>query len=385
MITRNLLNTVSKSLSTFPVVGIIGPRQVGKTTLARELKTQFSNSVFLDLELPSDVNKLQNAELYLKENSSSLIILDEIQRMPTLFSLIRSLVDQDRRPARFLILGSASPAMVKGASESLAGRIIYHELSPFSIWELNENASSNNILWLRGGYPLSYLNQNDESSFEWREAFVKTYLEQDFPQLGIRIPSIQLRRFWNMLAHHHARLWNASQIALSLGVTAPTVKHYLDILTDTFLVRQLLPFYPSLKKRVVKAPKIFLRDSGLLHTLLGIRTKDQLLGNPIAGFSWEGFVIEQISELVKGKYELFFYRTGAGAEIDLLLVKNNMPEIAVEIKFSLSPKPTKGFYLSFDELKCKKGFVIYPGNDTYSIADRVKVTSILNFSELIEQ
>lgn len=384
MVQRNLLNKIKESLTKFPVVGIVGSRQVGKTTLAKELASLFSNSIYLDLELPSDINKMQNAELYLKENCSSLIIIDEIQRMPSIFPVLRALVDQDRRPARFLILGSASPIMVNNASESLAGRIIYHELSAFTFWESEKTSAAINELWIRGGYPLSLLNQSEKESFEWREAFIKTFLEQDIPQLGIRIPAIQLRRFWNMLAHNHGQLWNASKIALALGITAPTTKNYLDILTDTFLVRQLSPYFTNAKKRIVKAPKIFMRDSGLLHTFLGVKTKDQLLGNPIAGFSWEGFVIEQIAALVKGSYELFFYRTGAGAEIDLLLVRNNKPEIAIEIKFSLTPKLTKGFWISFEELKCKSGFVIYPGNDIYSINENVKVTGLNNLQNLIE-
>lgn len=383
MINRKLRNNVINSLETFPVVGLIGSRQVGKTTLSKYILKEIPNSIYLDLELPSDINKLQNAELYFKENSSKLIIIDEVQRMPILFPIIRALVDQDRRAARFLILGSASPLFIKGASESLAGRIIYHELTPFCIDELELNSHLINDLWLKGCYPLSYLTENIDESFSWREAFIKTYLEQDIPQLGLRVPAVQLRRFWSILAHNHGKLWNSSQIALALGVTAPTVKNYLDILTDTFLVRQLAPFFPNVKKRIVKSVKAYIRDSGLLHTLLSIKNSDQLLSNPIAGFSWEGFIVEQIINKTKDSYEHYFYRTGAGAEIDLLLVKNNIPEIAIEIKFSLEPKIAKGFWISLEELKCKKGFVIYPGKDAYSIHDKVMVTDITKFFELL--
>lgn len=385
MIERTLQKNVINSMQVFPVVGLLGSRQVGKTTLAKSIVKIFPHSLYLDLELPSDFNKLQNAELFFSENSSKLIIIDEVQRLPSLFQIIRAVVDQERKPTRFLILGSASPLFIKGASESLAGRIIYHELTPFRIDELTVNSNTINQLWLKGGYPLSFLNENIEESFVWREAFIKTYLEQDIPQLGIRIPAIQLRRFWTILAHNHGKLWNSSQTALSLGVSAPTVKNYLDILSDTFVVRQLIPFFPNVKKRIVKAAKTYIRDSGLLHALLGIKNSDQLFGNPIAGFSWEGFIVEQIISITKNNYEHYFYRTGAGAEVDLLLVKNNIPEIAVEIKFSLEPKLTKGFWISFDELKCKKGFVIYPGKDVYSIHDKVLVTSINKFAELIRE
>ncbi|MCL4354651.1 ATP-binding protein [Patescibacteria group bacterium] len=403
MIERKLQKSVIESLQSFPVVGIVGSRQTGKTTLAKSILKEYPNSLYLDLELPSDFNKLQNAELFLNENASKLIIIDEVQRLPILFPVIRALVDQDRRPARFLILGSASPIFIKGASESLAGRIIYHELTPFSIDELSFSSNSDdtsgltafqddqrrsgsqlvNELWLKGGYPLSYLSERPEESFIWRESFIKTYLEQDIPQLGIRIPAIQLRRFWTILAHNHGKLWNSSHTALSLGVSAPTVKNYLDILSDTFIVRQLTPYFTNVKKRIVKAAKTYVRDSGLLHALLGIKSLEQLYGNPIVGFSWEGFIVEQIINITKNNYEHCFYRTGAGAEIDLLLVKNNIPEIAIEIKFSLEPKISKGFWVSLDELRCKKGFVIYPGKDVYPIHEKVAVTSIDKFWELI--
>src|SRR3990170_7595430 len=318
MIKRIIQSSIGESLKKFPVVGIVGSRQTGKTTLAKLIRqTITTKSVYLDLELPSDLNKLQSPELYLRQFSDRLIIIDEIQRMPSLFPLLRALVDRKRTAGRFLILGSASPELIRHSSESLAGRIIYHELSPFSLAEIN----SENIqkLWLRGGYPQSYLLRSNDDSFTWREAFIKTYLEMDIPQLGIRIPAQHLRRFWTMIAHSHGQLWNASKIAGSLGVSAPTVKSYLDILEETFIVRQIQPYHPNIKKRLIKSPKVYIRDSGLLHTLLMVKTFDDLQAHPVVGSSWEGFVIEQIAGILPENTPLYFYRTGAGAEIDLLL------------------------------------------------------------------
>src|SRR3990172_7365318 len=315
IIERNLGKIIKDSIKKYPVVGLIGCRQVGKTTLAGVLQRDFSKRVvYLDLELPSDLAKLQAPELYLTQFIDSLVIIDEIQRMPSLFPLIRALVDKKRTGGRFLIFGSASPQLIKHASETLAGRIIYHELSPFTITETGYDTI--NTLWVRGGFPGSYLAENDDESLIWREAFIRTYLERDIPQLGIRVPSIQLRRFWTMFSHLQGQLWNASLIAKSLGLSAPTVKHYMDILEETFIVRQLQPFHFNIKKRLVKSSKIYIRDSGLLHAFLNIRTLNDLLSHPVAGNSWEGFVIEQIIGTLPGNTPMYFYRTGAGAEID---------------------------------------------------------------------
>jgi predicted AAA+ superfamily ATPase len=323
MIRRILQETIEKSLRQFPVVGIVGSRQAGKTTLAKMLGATLSQDVvYLDLELPSDFSKLQDPELYLSRLQDSLVIIDEIQRMPSLFPLLRALVDQNRKAGRFLILGSASPELSRKASESLAGRIIYHELPPFLLPEIGHERAQE--LWLHGGYPASILTDCDDDRFAWREAFIKTYLEMDIPQLGIHIPAAQLRRFWTMLAHSHGQLWNASRIAASMNLSAPTIKKYLDILEDTFIVRQLQPFYPNIKKRVTKSPKIYIRDSGLLHTLLKIRNFDELYSHPTLGSSWEGFVIEQIIGIAPTNWEAYFYRTTAGAEVDLLLFNDRM-------------------------------------------------------------
>jgi predicted AAA+ superfamily ATPase len=384
IIPRKLKNTILASLKKHPVVGILGSRQVGKTTLAKTVKElKHKDAVYLDLELPSDWNKLQDPELYLNQFVNSLVIIDEIQRMPTLFPILRALVDQKRTVGRFLILGSASPDLIRQASESLAGRIIYHELTPLNFLETGQEGVQ--TLWLRGGYPNSLLAENDQDSFVWREAFIKTYLEMDLPQLGIRIPSIQLRRFWTMLAHSHGQLWNAQKIANSLGISAPTARHYLDLLEETFMVRQLLPFYANVKKRLIKSPKVYIRDSGLLHTLLHIGVIDDLQGHPSLGSSWEGFVIEQIFSLMPENRETYFYRTNAGAEIDLIILDKKNSPIAIEIKYSLSPGLSRGFWTAFKELSCHRGYVIYPGNESYPIGKNILVLPIEELSNIIQK
>jgi len=383
MIKRVLQDVLEASLRKFPVVGIVGSRQTGKTTLAKLVRqTVASKSVYLDLELPSDINKLQSPELYLRQFSDRLVIIDEIQRMPELFPLMRALVDQKRTGGRFLILGSASPEMIKHASESLAGRIVYHELSPFTLTETGMKPTER--LWLRGGYPSSFLGKSDEESFAWRESFIRTYLEMDLPQLGIRVPAPQIRRFWTMLAHVHGQLWNASRIAGSLGITAPTVKHYLDILEETFVVRVLAPWHTNAKKRLVKSPKVFIRDTGLLHALLRIPTNEDLRSHPTAGSSWEGFVIEQILGLVPREWQAHYYRTSAGAEIDLLLHDRRGKPIAVEIKLSATPQPAKGFWTAMDDLSCKKGYVIYPGKEQYPLGENVMALPVTDLDKILE-
>jgi len=383
MIKRIIQKEVENSLSTFPVVCILGPRQVGKTTLAKEIQKNISPSVYIDLELPSDYNKLNEPEFYLSEQKNKLIIIDEIQQKPELFSIIRALVDQNRKSGRFLILGSSSPDLIKQSSESLAGRIVFHNLSTFLITELERDKKTIDKLWIRGGFPDSFLAKDEEVSLAWRESFIKTYLERDIPNFGIKIPSIQLRRFWMMLAHSHGSLWNASKIASALGVSAPTAKYYLDILEETFIVRNLPPFYSNVKKRLVKSPKIYIRDSGLLHNLFEIENKEELLGHPAAGHSWEGFVVEQVINVLPKKYTFYFYRTSSGAEVDLVIVKGDKPVLCIEVKLSLSPLPTQGFFNSMIDLQCNNGIIIYPGSDTYSIKNSVKVMPISKLSEYL--
>src|SRR3972149_4869458 len=367
---RELKEAVRGSLARYPVVGLIGCRQVGKTTLATIIAKAFRKRVvYLDIELPSDLSKLQEPELDLSQFTDHLVIIDEIQRMPALFPLIRALLDKKRVGGRFLVLGSASPQLIKDSSESLAGRIIYHELKPLNLNETNHD--NLNTLWFRGGFPNSYLAEDSIDSFIWRESFIRTYLERDIPQLGIHIPSINLRRFWTMLAHMHGQLWNASKIASGLGLSAPTVRHYLDILEETFIVRQLQPYHFNIKKRLIKSPKVYIRDSGLLHALLKIRTMNDLQEHPTLGSSWEGFIIEQLIGSLPADWETYFYRTSAGAEIDLLIINDRSERIAVEVKFSLSPKVTKGFWVAMQDLSCQKGFVVYPGEEKYPIGEKV--------------
>jgi hypothetical protein len=292
-------------------------------------------------------------------------------------------VDADRRNGRFLILGSASPDLIRQASESLAGRILYHELSPFTLGEVKPSAANVRLLWCRGGFPGSFLAASARDSVRWRESFIQTHLERDIPALGIRIPSTALRRFWQMLAHSHGQLWNASKIASSLGMSAPTVRRYLDILQDTFMVRQLQPFHHDLKKRLVKSPKVYLRDSGLLHALLGLETPDDLLGHPSAGASWEGWVIEQILAVVPPAWRPWFYRTGAGAEIDMILERpGRRPLIALEIKYSSDPAPSRGFWSALSDLKGARGFVVCPAEERYPLGRNVYTLPIRELERL---
>jgi len=382
MISRTLHNAIVTSLKKYPVVGLLGSRQVGKTTLAKSVREAVArDAIYLDLELPSDWNKLHDSELYLRQFSETLVIIDEIQRMPSLFPVIRALVDQNRVGGRFLILGSASPDLLRRSSESLAGRIIYHELTPFNLYETDSDQIER--LWLRGGYPESYLADNDEESFVWRESHIKTYLEMDIPQLGIRIPSVQLRRFWTMLAHSHGQLWNGNKIAGSIGVSAPTVRHYLDILENTFVVRRLLPYHANVKKRLIKSPKVYIRDSGLLHTLLRIGNFDDLQGHPVLGSSWESFVIEQIIGLLPNHREVYFYRTNAGAEIDLVFFDKKNKPVAIEIKYSLSPAVSRGYWNVCEDLSCKKWFVIYPGNERYPVGRNVFAMPVRELARIL--
>lgn len=382
MIRRTIQGVVEKSLCEYPAVGILGSRQTGKTTLARIIRENISKkTVYLDLELPSDLNKLREAELYLRQFSDTLVIIDEIQRMPPLFPLIRALIDIKRTNGMFLLLGSASPELIKHASESLAGRIKYHELAPLTLHEVGYDNTKK--LWLKGGYPESYLSQSNENSFAWREAFIKTYLEMDIPQLGLHVPSMQLRRFWTMLAHLQAQLWNASQLAGSFGMSAPTTRRYLDILSDTFIMRQLQPYHSNIKKRLIKSPKVYIRDSGLLHALLRISTMEDLQGHPSLGSSWEAFVIEQIIGLIPETWEYYFYRTGAGAEIDLLLFDNRNKPLAIEIKYSLTPRLTKGFWYAYKDLSCKKGFIVYPGEEAYPVGNNVFTLPLKDIAKIL--
>jgi len=373
MIDRHITPRLRESLEQFPAVALLGPRQVGKTTLAREIAQ--GKAIYLDLERPADLARLYDAETYLATVADQLVVIDEIQRMPQLFPILRALIDQNRRPGRFLLLGSASPALRRQSAESLAGRIEYLELAPFTLDEVGATPENQQKLLLRGGFPQSFLASSDKASLRWRNAFIRTYLEQDLPQLGINIPASQLRRFWQMLAHLHGQLWNASQVAASLVLSPPTARRYLDILADTFMVRVLPPYHANLGKRLIKSPKVYLRDSGILHALLGIETLDGLYAHPIIGAAWEGMVIEHLITHTSDNISPHFYRTVAGAELDLVLETSSGIQ-AYEAKLSLSPTLTKGYHLALADLNIPVGFVVYSGKETYQMTPDARITSL---------
>ncbi|MDD2928322.1 MAG: ATP-binding protein [Sideroxydans sp.] len=382
MLNRRLLPDIERSLTDFPAVALLGPRQAGKTTLAKSIASERTGNLYLDLERPSDLAKLADPELFLSRHENKLIVLDEVQRKPELFAVLRSLIDQQRTPGRFLLLGSASPQLLQQASESLAGRIIFHELGPFDVSEVQPGFTALQDFWLRGGYPPSWLATSDAASFAWRESFIATHLERDIPAFGIRVPGTTLRRFWQMIAHMHGQLWNASRLASGFGVSAPTVQHYLDILEATYMLRRLPPLQANLGKRLVKSPKVYLRDSGLLHALLGIGSLNDLAGHPIVGASWEGWVLEQIAQLIGAQWQLSFYRTASGAEIDIVAERGKR-KIGFEIKFSSAPAPSKGFWLSIDDLKLERAYIVAPVESGYPLAPNVEVVSAAQLADVV--
>ncbi|EQD81171.1 AAA family ATPase [mine drainage metagenome] len=372
MITRKLFPVTDRALKEFPAVALLGPRQSGKTTLAKALAQARVASLYLDLERPSELAKLADPELFLSRHSDKLVVLDEIQRAPELFAVLRALIDEKRTAGRFLLLGSASPQLLRQASESLAGRIGFLELAPFDVSEIVPGPEQLQNFWLRGGYPPSWLAPSNAVSLRWRESFITTHLERDIPSFGIRIPGMTLHRFWRMIAHLHGQPWNASRLAASFGVSAPTVQHYLDILEATYMLRRLPPLHANLGKRLVKSPKVYLRDSGILHALLNIRDQDDLAGHPIVGASWEGWVLEQVVQILGQQWELSFYRTASGAELDIV-AERGQQRMAFEIKLSSAPLLTKGFWSALSDLKPEKTFVIAPVSSAYPLAHGVEV------------
>ena len=375
MIPRDLEAAVRASLRRFPVVALVGARQVGKTTLAhRLLRRMPGQAVLLDLERPSDLAKIAEPELYLEPLAGKLVVLDEVQRAPGLFQVLRALVDAHRRPGRFLLLGSASPDLLRQSAESLAGRVVYYELGPFALHEVGSAHAAR--LWLRGGFPGSYLARSESASLTWRDAFIATHLERDLPQLGVRVPAANLRRFWLMLAHGHGQLWNASRIGASLGLTAPTIRHYLDILSATLMVRELPPYHANLKKRLVKTPKVYIRDSGILHGLLGLKTRDEVLAHPVCGASWEGWAIEQILALAPARARPSFYRTAAGAEVDLVLEQPAGSMLGFEIKRSVEPRPSRGLLAAMEDLGLRKAYLVCPVRERFVLAPGVEAVPV---------
>lgn len=372
MIERRITTELFDLLDSTAAVALIGPRQVGKTTLAMTIAEQ-RPAIYLDLESDADRARLAEPELYLAEHQDKLVILDEVHRLPNLFQNLRGLIDRGRRSGRktgrFLLLGSASIDLLRQSGETLAGRIAYLEMNPIDGLEVP--AADMNRLWLRGGFPDSFLASSDRTSQRWRQDFMRTYLERDIPLLGPRIPAETLRRFWTMLAHHQSSLLNAADFARALGVDGKTVASYLDLLVDLLLVRRLEPWHANMGKRLVKSPRIYVRDSGLTHALLGLGTLDDVLGHPVAGASWEGFVIETLIAAAPQGTRANFYRTAAGAEIDLLLSLPGQRPWAIEIKRSLTPKLERGFYQACEDLNPARRIAVYPGTETFPMRDGV--------------
>ena len=389
MHTRELAQKIIQRLKQNPAVAILGPRQVGKTTLALDIADQQA-SIYLDLENPEEFQKLQDPVHYLNLHSDKLIILDEVQRYPDLFMPLRGVIDARRREGhgngKFLILGSASNALLQQSSESLAGRIHYAELTGFNPFEIEKpQGRPLQNLWVRGGFPDSYGAADDLASYEWRQNFIRTYLERDIPQLGPRIPATTLMRFWTMLAHVQGELFNASKLASALGVESVTIGRYLDLMVDLLLVRRLRPWHGNVKKRLVKSPRTYVRDSGILHTLLQIADYERLLGHPILGKSWEGFVIENILATLPSGVHCYFYRTAAGAEIDLLLEFGLHDYWAVEIKASRTPVIKKGFHMACKDLQIKRKFVVYTGEDCFPSSNQTTVLSLVEFIKTVRK
>lgn len=383
---RTLENEVVACLRDFPAVAILGPRQCGKSTLAKKVIQALPGSLYLDLELPSAAQKLFEPELFLRRQAGKLICLDEIQRLPQIFQVLRGIIDANRTNGQFLILGSASQELIRQGSETLAGRIAYLELTPFLVGEIasgGQNEEAMHAYWLRGGFPDSFLARTEATSRLWRDNFIRTFLERDIPQFGVNIPAATLRRVWQLCAHNSAQLFNASQLGVSLGVSHTTMRKYIDLLAHTFMLRVLPPFETTLKKRLVKTPKIYLRDSGILHSLLRIDSLDDLMGHPALGASWETLVLENIISAMPG-WDAFFYRTQAGAEIDLLLSRGRK-KIAVECKASAAPKLTRGFWQALDDLGVDAAWVITPGKEHYPIAPKVTVSNMVDFLREIKQ
>ena len=384
MITRRALHTVQEALSRQSAVALLGPRQVGKTTLALAVAEQ-TGALYLDLEARQDRDKLSDPALFLRAYEDRLVILDEIHRLPELFQALRGLIDQGRRHGRrygrFLVLGSASIDLLRQSGESLAGRIAYVDMGPLDVLEAGKTDAKREALWLRGGFPDSFLARSDAESLALREDFIRTYLERDVPQFGPRIPAETLERFWTMVAHSQGSLLNASRLAAGLSVSMPTIVRYIDLLVDLLLVRRLSPFHANTGKRLVKSPKTYVRDSGILHALLGIEDHNALAGHPVVGASWEGFVIENLLSVAPERTQASFYRTSGGAEIDLVLDLPKGERWAVEIKRGLSAKLDKGFHLACEDLQPARRLVVYSGDDRFPVTSDTEAIGLRDLAE----
>jgi uncharacterized protein len=375
-LTRFAEKEIIELLQDFPAVALLGPRQCGKSTLSHYIIQSFEKSVYLDLENPTDLKKLDDPILFFNHYADHLVCMDEVQLRPDLFPVLRSILDAHKRNGQLLLLGSASRDLLQQSSESLAGRIVYRELTPFLYSEVTEHVTINDH-WIRGGFPRSLFSRSEKSSINWRKSFIQTYLEKDISQLGFSIPPTALKRLWTMLAHSSGQILNSSRLGESLGVSHTTARSYIDILEQTFMIRVLQPYEANIKKRLIKSPKVYIRNTGILHTLLEIDSYETLLGHPIFGSSWESYVIEEITAHLPDM-NAFFYRTSAGAEIDLILTYGNK-KIAIECKASSAPKQSKGFWSALENIKPDETWVITPINDSYPIKEGVMVGGIKDF------
>ena len=394
MISRSLQNRIVKALATVPVIAILGPRQVGKTTLAREIENRFleKESFYLDLERNSSLVKLDEPEDYLAGFNNRLLIIDEVQRKTDLFTTLRSLIDErirnGERGGHFILLVSASRDLIQHSTETLAGRIQYLELCPFSIPEIyqsNPRQFDTNSLWLRGGFPASFLAQDNDESWDWRTNFIASYVERDIPIMGPRVSSVRMRRIWSMLAHLNGQQVNLSNLGKSLEVDHKTIRSYIDLLSDFYMVRYLPPWSGNTKKRLVKSPKVYLRDSGVLHRLLNIPDFETLLGHPGVGASWEGFVVENIITNLPDTWQFSYYRSSAGAEIDLVMEGPGNSIVAIEIKRSSSPRVSKEFHSACEDMKATRKLVIYSGTDRFSMRNNTEAIGLTRFLSEIAQ
>lgn len=385
MYTRQIQSTITSLLGSHAAVALMGPRQVGKTTLALEI-ADHQPSVYLDLESPRDLAKLQDIEAFCDMHLGKLIVLDEVQRIPGLFAPLRSIIDRRRRAGhkhgQFLLLGSASISLLQQSSESLAGRIAYAEMVPLGFQETQGTIATED-LYLRGGFPESLLASDESTSFNWRESFIRTYLERDIPQLGPRIPAATLRRFWTMLAHNQGQTFNAAALARGLDTTGITIARYLDLMVDLLLVRRLQPWHSNIGRRMIKAPKVYIRDSGICHALLGIESLNELLGHPVIGGSWEGFVVEQILNKLPAHTQAGFYRSSSGAEIDLIIEFKNKQCWAIEIKRSSAPALSKGFHTACEDIAPTRKLVVHGGEAAFPLPNQVDALPLANFLNLL--